>query len=520
MTTTCSSSPLLSDSESVVLLMSLVFLVLPLTAQGQSAEQSSAPSPSVRDSLQLDSLRHASMAGWIQRQRLAVLDRSHGYGGWMYSRDDYGFGTPIENNNRQIGAQTLELYDRGIFRHLTPNMDREYSLDMWNYRFSGRAAYEWTQAPNGLRVYSGSIERTAWAIVSELKQTISLNDEHFFNVRAHLHRNGSARRALLELGYRWQMTDAHAIGVRHTFSEYKPDFDVTGFYEFSRPTLGTARLAVTALDAYNDFLYNTLGVATEDELLVRRYGTRPFLLSATLASSPQYPLRGTVHASVQPQSELTITAQNTPDFRFRQDESLYFLSGMIEYQFPSYVTAGLLYRADFNQRHRIGSSGAVEADYTATQRTETIGAFLLADWWKLHAEVWGLSTQYRDHQTGEHFGLSTLEGPIDYREPHQRVKVRVEYEPDRAGFTTGLEYLFLRRGPVEDGRQMTQQWTGEYFTIGRSNYRVAVLGGYKFGRGSFTTGIGIDTDNDDLPAGIPDSPGRFDNGYFNLTVLW
>lgn len=437
----------------------------------------------------------------------------------MYSRDEYGFGTPIENNNRSIDADALELYDRGVFRHLTPNMDREYTLDMWGYRFTGRADYKWARAPSGVRIYAGSIERTTGAMVTEIKQTIAPNDAHSFNIRAHLQQTGTARRALVDLGYRWQITDDHAVGARHTIGEYKPDFDATLFYRFARPTLGTARLSVTAQNLYNDFLYGTLGTAPEDELLVRTYGTRPLLLSATLASPPRYRLRGEFHVSGQPQSELTITAQNTPDFRFEQTESLYFLSGMVEYQFP-FVTSGVFYRRDVNRRHRKGASGSVRADYTATQTTETFGAFLLADWWKLHAEVWGLTTQYRDHQTGQHFGLSTLDGPIDFREPHQQGKVRLKYEPAASGPSFGLEYLFLRRGDINDGNRMTRQWTGEYLTVGSSNYRLAVLAGYEFARGSFTAGVGIDLDNDDLPAGIPDSPGRFDNGFGRLTIYW
>jgi hypothetical protein len=459
------------------------------------------------------------MAGWIHRHRVHVLDRSHSYGGWMYSRDAYGFGTPIENNNRQIDAEALELYDRGVFRHLTPNMDREYGLDVWGYRFTGQSSYRWTQAPNGMRIYAGSIERTTGAIVTQIKQAVPLGGAHHFDVRAQLQQDATARRALVDLGYRWQITDAHAVGARHTFTEYKADLDATLFYQFARPDLGTARLSVTAQNLYNDFLYGTLGTAREDELLVRTYGTRPFLLSLTLTTPLQYRLRGEVHASVQPQSELRLTAQATPDFRFRQTESLSFLSALVEYQFP-YVTAGAFYRRDFNRRRRVGASGAVRADYTATQTTGTVGGYLLARWRTLSAEVWGMYTRYRDHQTGTHFGLSTLEGPIDYREPHRRGKVRVKYEPATSGPSLGLEYLFLARPRVEDGGRMTRQWSGEYLTVGSSNYRLALLAGYEFGRSSLTLGVGYDLDNDDLPPGIPDSPGRFDNGFGRLTIYW
>jgi hypothetical protein len=216
---------------------------------------------------------------------------------------------------------------------------------------------------------------------------------------------------------------------------------------------------------------------------------------------------------------MIITAQHTPDFRFQEDESLYFLSGMAEYQF-AYVTVGAFYRRDMNWRHRHGSSGSVQADYTARQTTETVGAFFLADWWDLEAEVWGTYTDYRDHQTGQHFGLSTIDGPIDYRDPHRRGKVRVRYAPEAPSPTVGLEYLFFQRPNLEGGTRMTRQWTGEWFVFGRKNYRLALLLGYTFERGSVTAGVGYDLDNDDLAAGIPDSPGRFDGGFGRLTIYW
>lgn len=458
------------------------------------------------------------MLGWVHRHRTLILDRSHSYGGWMFSRDEYGFTSPLRSD-RQIDAHALALYDRGAFRHLTPKMDREYNLDRLVYEFTGQATAQWRRAPNGVRTYAGSIERTTGAIVTQLKQNISLAADHELDVNAHLQQDPSGRRALLTLGYRWNLTDEHTVGARHTFTEYKADLDATLFYQFSRDHLGTARLGVTVQNLYNDFLYGTLGVPAQDELLIRTYEKQPILLSGTVTTPERYRLRGELHVSVQPQSRMRLTAQNTPDFQFRDEESLHFLSSLLEYQFP-YVTAGAFYRRDRSALHRYGSSTNVQADYTSTQTTQTVGGYLLANWWHLHAEAWGTYTQYRDHQTGDHFGLSTLDGPIDYRDPHRRLKVRVTYEPESVGPTAGLEYLFFQRPNLENGAQMTSQWTGEWFVLGRNNYRLALLLGYAFERGSVTLGVGYDLDNDDLPGDIPDSPGRFDNGFGRLTIYW
>jgi len=498
-------------------LLLLTLLAPTQPAQGQPAS-STSDSATVETTVPPAHSRHATMRGWMHRHRLHVLDRSHSYGGWMYSRDEYGFVDPLRSDHK-INAQTLELYDRGVFRHLTPNMDREYHLDLWTYRFTGQATYQWQNAPNGVRSYAGSIERTMGGIVTQLKQTLSIAPNHQFNIRARLQQDHASRRALLTLGYRWKLSDAHTVGARHTFGEYKPDLDATLFYRFDQARLGTAQLGVTFQNLYNNFLYGTLGVPPGDELLIRTYDARPYLLSGTLTSPTRYPLRGELHVSVQPPSTLQITAQNTPDFQFHDRESLHFLAGMVEYRF-SVVTVGAFYRQARSRLHRYGSSGSVEADYTSTQTTRSGGGFLLANWWKLHAEVWGIYTQYRDHQNGTHFGLSTLDGPIDYRDPHRRSKIRVTYEHGSVGPTAGLEYLFFQRPNLENGEQMTRQWTGEWFVFGRNNYRLALILGYTFGRGSLTLGVGIDLDNDDLPGNIPDSPGRFDNGFGRLTLYW
>jgi hypothetical protein len=459
------------------------------------------------------------MADWMQTHRWEVLDRSHGYGGWMFSRDAYGFGTPRQNNQRQIDAQALALYDRGVFHHLTPDMDREYALDMWAYQFSLREAARWQAAPRGIRLYAGSIERTTGAVVTDIKQALPVSARHAFEVQARLQQDAVARRALVQIGYQWQITGEHAIGGRHTFAEYKADLDAHLYYQYQGTDWGRVRAGLTFQNLYNDFLYRTLGVPASDELLLREYGRKPYLVSVSYASPMHYRLRGELFASIQPLSELRITAHNTPGFQFQQDEQLYFMAGLLEYAFP-FVTAGIYYQRDMNRLHRAGASGAVRADYVARQSTETIGTYAMADWWKLRVDAQLQVTTYRDRQTGTDFGLSTIDRPIDFRETRRAAKLRLRYVPLPEGPFAGLTYLAMHRTRLEDSLTMTRAWTGEWISSGRNNDRLAVTLGYDFGRGSVTLGVGYDVDNDDLPPGIPDSPGRFDNGFGRLAVYW
>jgi hypothetical protein len=466
-----------------------------------------------------DSLRRATLAGWVERRRVDLLDRSHAYGGWMDQRQEYGFGTPRGNLDRTIDPEALELYDRGVFRHLTPNMDREYRLDLWAYRPTGGAAYRWNRAPSGLQMYAGSIERTTGAVVTRLKQSIGADSDHRFTVRATLEQDATGRRALVDLGYRWRVGDGHAVGARHTFSEYKADLDATLFYDYRHASLGRARAAVTFQNLYNDFLYGTLGTSAGDELLVRRYDGQPLLLEARLQTPDRYRFRTELHAAFQPERTRLLTSKKSEDFRFRDDERVYYVAALAEYRFP-YVTAGAFYRRDATRLRRRGSARSVTADYRAEQIASSTGVYLLANWWRLHGEAWGMYTAYSDHQRGSSFGLSTVDGPLNYHEPHRSGKLRVEYRPPDTGPSAGLEYVFVQRTGITDGLRMTREWTGEWFTAGLRNYRLALLLGYRFERGSLTLGVGYDTDNDDLRAGIPDSPGRFDNGFGRLTIFW
>ena len=496
----------------MLLLMGLAVACSPFSSTAQPA--SNAP-----NRIAPDSLRRATLADWVQSRRLRVLDRSHGYGGWMFSRNAYGFGTPRQNNERQIDAQTLELYDRGVFQHLTPDMDREYALDMWAYQFSLRQAFRWHTAPHGVRMYAGSIERTTGAVVTDVKQAVSTDGNHGFEVQARLQQDAVARRALVRIGYQWDVGQGHAIGAHHTFAEYKADLDAQLYYQYQHASWGRVRAGLTFQNLYNDFLYGTLGVSVSDELLLREYGRKPFLGSIAYVSPPQYALRGEVYASGQPLSEMRITAHNTPDFQFQQDEQLYFVAGLLEYALP-FVTTGVFYQRDMSRLHRVGSSEDVRADYTTRQTTRTIGTYVLADWWKLQMDAQLLLSMYRDRQTGTDFGLSTVDRPVDFRETRRGGHLYVRYTPAPGWPFIGVNYLTLHRPRLEDSVVMTREWTGEWLTYGQNNDRLAVTLGYDFGRGSITLGVGYDTDQSDLPPQESGPPPRFDNGFGRLIIYW
>lgn len=439
-----------------------------------------------------------TLADWALNRRRLLLDRLHNLGSGHFDREVH--------------------YGRGVFRHLTPAMDREYALDMLSYRFPPAATHRWHQADRGLRVRIGSTERSTWAFVTDLKETVSFGGPHRFTIDARLQEDGRARRTFLELGYRYAFTPRHEVGVQHTFSRYKPDLDVTAFYRADGLRWGSARVDLTLDNAYNNFVYSTLGVSAREEDILRIYNTPPVVARAQLTTPARYPVRVELHAGWRPEVTADFMSQTDPGFRYQDGEAAHYASALATYSWRT-ATVGLFYQRDQSSLTRQGG-GNVRSSYRSEQRLSRYGVVAAGTWRDWQANLWYAIERYADRQTGTNFSLSTVNGLLDYWEDRHTAQIRLRYAPGR-GVQAGLKCTaYVRDLDPPESRYLTRQWTGQYFSAGPSNYRLTPLLGYQWSRGSVIVGIGYDLDNDDLPPGIPDSPGRFDNGYGRLTVYW
>jgi hypothetical protein len=169
-------------------------------------------------------------------------------------------------------------------------MDREYALDMTNYRFSPLEDYTWERVRSGMRVSTGSIVRAEWGLLTEVTHTSSIGDGHALGVDAIMQQDGRAQRASVEVRYDWTFAPGHHAGIRHTFSNYKPDFDPSFYYQYGNTRSGRMRAEVTMLDAYNNLIFSTLGVSEKDEDFVRIYDRIPVLAQVTLETPERYAL--------------------------------------------------------------------------------------------------------------------------------------------------------------------------------------------------------------------------------------
>lgn len=398
-------------------------------------------------------------------------------------------------------------------------MDREYALDILSYRFPIDEAYTWSRAMRGVRIRTGSTMRSEFSIVSDVKQSVVLRGPHEFTVDARFQEDGQAQRGFFELGYRYVFNSRHAAGIQHTFSRYKPDFDVTTYYRLRTEDWGRARFDLTLANAYNNFVYSTLGISAEDEDILRIYETPPIVAQFQASTPEQYPVRLEVYLGWRPGITATFTSQTNSAFQYQDTETAHYGSLLSSYSWSTGAT-GVFYRWDQSSLDRHGTRSGMSSDYETEQRVREYGAFAIEDWRNFRANLWYTYGRYTDKQSGTDFRLSTLDGPLNYWENRHEIQARLRYAPTH-GPQYGLKYTaYLMSLDKEASNSLTRQWTDEWRSLGTRNYRLTPLLGFQWPGGSVIAGVGIDLDMDNLPPGIPDSPGWFDNGYGRLTLYW
>lgn len=458
-----------------------------LTANARGQNTPSAPEPSDQQDLEAG----FTLENWTRRQRLLVLDRSRNVGG--------------------------RLYDRGIFRHVTPDMDREYALDMLVYRHTAEEIMSRSRSGNSLGLRVGSIGRDMFAVVSEINSHIPVGANHTIDVDAVLQQDVQAVRSFLELGYKWHPGSNHTVGVQHTVSEFKPDLDLSALYQYTGARVGTAEVILTLQNLYNDFIYKQLGISAGDREVIRSYRRRPYLMSFSYASPHRYSLRAEVVAGLQPPAIALFESQAAPEYRYRDEEQLHYLGALLEYRYASLV-GGLFYKRDGSSLDRVGTGADVASDYAARQVFNRFGVFIEGGWWRLRGRIRAFTGSYRDQQRGSNYTESLIEQAVDYDERQRGLQMRLLYEPEE-GFLSGLEYAAFQRSYEDNINILASTWTKEWWVLGPSNYRVVGLVGYRFPHGKIIAGAGYDLDGDpvaheDLP------PRRFDNGFGRLVLYW
>ncbi len=495
-----------------LLASTVLLLVLPVGAPGAAAQTAASGPPGAADSASAASLSpfalRTTLDRWRDSRRRFALDRAHSVGDWSY--------------------------DRGVFRHVAPGMDREYAQEMLAYGFSPGDLHEGRRARNRMLLRAGSTRRDLLAFDTRLRSRIRLGRRHALDLSADLREDGQTSRALLEIGYTWQLARRHALGVRHTLSKYKYDLDLSVFYRATSSRLGRAKVEWTFQDLYNDLIYQRLGLSEGDRDLIRDYVRHPYLLSVSYASPDRFRLRGELVGGLQPLSRAAFESQSARARSYRDDRRVRYVGALLEYRLPAgrgrSLTGGLFYKSDVSWLRRTGTGPEVPSDYTARQQLRRYGLFLRGRWGPLRAGMRAFRGAYTDRQTGRDYTRSRLPRTLDYEEGQRGLKARLLYAPER-GFTSGLMYAGLFRAYDEqcgaescDVGNTFAPWTGQFWGLGPDNHGAYALVGYRFSRGKFLLGLGLDLDgDDDHPDDHPREPparAYFDGGFTRLILTW
>lgn len=434
----------------------------------------------------------SSLAPWAHSRRLMVLDRKQSYGD--------------------------RTFDRGVFRHVTPNMDREYWLDMMVYQYSPFEHARWMQAGGGIRFRTGSIERDVFALKTTIRSTVPLDDDkkNYFSIEGVLQEDVQANRSWLEMSYAHRFSPQHAVGVRHTFSANKADLDLTPFYRYSSQKWGKAGVELTIQNLYNDFIYQYLGIDAEVLDVLRTYDRNPYLFEVHYSSPKRFDLGGELIVGWQPESRATFASQTTPSFQYREQERVHYVGAILEYRYDP-VAVGLFFKRDASRLQRTSEGDSLSTNYRSRQTQQRIGAFVKGSWGSFRGEVYAFTGVYNDQQTGSAFDTSVLERSIDFDTEQSGLHSRLLYEPDGWPYL-GVAYAAFRRDLGANPRALVNGWTFQYWDFGPSNYRAIGLIGYRFSRGSVVMGMGYDLDGD--PLFFTERTRRFDNGFFRFTLTW
>jgi hypothetical protein len=432
-----------------------------------------APGAAQRDSLGL----HTTLQGWADDALLAILDRDAARGG--------------------------RLSDRGILQRFWPDIDPDYQINLLRMRFDLPDDYEWYRRPSGARYWGGSVNTRDEAIQAEFKTRVPLGGAWAADADLlHQHLLELAR-TLVRLALR-RTARSGAYGFLHgTFPFHKPSAGVGLGAGWAR---GAARveLALTALAAFNNLIYNDLKVQNTPADTALDYVRQPYLLHGRVELPLGRAVRVEGHAGVMRPALLRAFVQAAPDSGFLQGERYGFAGGLLEWSPAPTLTAGsfaTVVRA-VADRTPLPDGGAVN-DFALTERSVRAGAVLLArpaPRWLV--EAW-LERWWRPERRVSRRGAGA---DVNYEDVSWTGQAVVFYRPPR-GFTASVGLDVDRRDVVRGAGEVPSLEGSQ----ARHNHEVRLDFGWRFANRSLVAaGLGLDLDPGIWPRGwFGGAHGRF-----------
>jgi len=390
---------------------------------------------------------HATTYDWSMVNRLQLMDRSHAFGDIFY--------------------------DRGFGRVYTPDVKREYELDLLTQEFSFEDSFKWYADRNGLRSRFGSYTKSTWAVLTELHPEIELTSKSSIVLHTYLHQDPRANRALFEFEFRKQINDRSTFSIRQTLAEFKKDLDLSLNYSIATESAGRFSFDLVL----QNYLNNLVNVAGNDENLPSAlqsriettYRTFPLLLFFRYTTPENEWFYADLSGGWQPQLRSDLTEITEEDFNISQTEDLYYLNGSVDLRFNKTVL-GVYGYTEFTRLERDdgGTSIPFPGRYTTRQQLFKFGFFGYGTYGRFRPEFRISRERYTDRQSGTNFDLSTIPEAFDYDEWRWLLNAGISYKAGSLPLVFSGNYQYLTRDlDREASTLITRQWTNQYiWTVG------------------------------------------------------
>ncbi|MDE2982460.1 MAG: hypothetical protein OXU74_14810 [Gemmatimonadota bacterium] len=454
--------------KAAALLAGVSLLAVPSLHAQSGAEGSPA---SLAD--EADSAAVATLAAWADQVWLSLLDRDGAY---------YG-----------------RLAEEGIFQRFNPEMHAEYELEIRGSLFHPGEDARWAKPPNGFRVAGASISHPHILNVVDWRQEIHVSGPVDLMARYRRERSLTARRDYPRVGVRWrdmlgtQWTAQVGIGVHF----FKPSADVevalARSWRDREDRSWTMEVRLAALDAFNEAIFQGLGVRADDVDAHYDYAGAPLAARTTLRAAASG-WRAELHAGSSRRSEVQVTFPATGLAPFTQFERVAFLGALFQVTPLERVTLamyGTWARADTERR-----SAASGLGFTLREQTVTLGARART---RLNP-AWAVETELERVRRPE-WRTPAAGAQREHRDRGVFARAALVRYPE-AGWTSRLAYAFLDRDAGFLAPWLTAQ-----------NQRLITEAGYRFRSGfAVTAGGSWDLDN------FGRAP--FDGGHLRLSAGW
>lgn len=310
------------------------------------------PEPAPGAQNRMDGPPRATLRGWEEAVRLAIVDRA--------------------------GSAFGRASERGILQRFNETMDSEYDLDVISSSFGMSEVYEWYQRDAGARYWAGSIDHLRMIQLGEMKASVGLGENWAADVHFTLDESLTNRRSLLRLGLSHEFSAGRgSVFAQGTLRSVKPETDI----EFGSSWAvggGRVTVAVAALDLFSDAVYQGLGVASSIADSALDYTSHPFTGRIALDAPVGEDWRIEAYALLLVPTAVIVESQTVPGEGFSQEEGYGYVGGLLEFN-PSGSTAvgtfATWVRARLDRSPL--AAGQLTDDYRLTEITSSVGLYAI-----------------------------------------------------------------------------------------------------------------------------------------------